>query len=564
MLDNKLKNISISKKWAGTVSIIGLCAAILILILISSLVKTGKDFEKFVDNQYKAEKTIQNIRVSSLIIAKDIRDIYIQTEDKDVSKVIDNIKANGIRVREEMDKLVEITGRIGISITDYKTALYNWMEVGESIVNAVKSGNMKKAKELILSKCPELLRESTKMAEQVSKEVTDSVEQAVKKNISRIRKISIGSFITFIVVVVISTYLSRRVRKSIIEPLEEIKGVVEEMAKGNYNVEINYESEDELGVVAIKLQEMIDVTKTIILDVSRGFEEMAKGNFDVDPEVEYLGVFNPIEKSWYEITDTLSITMKQISDAAGEVSSGAEEISNGAIELAEGATAQTSVIEEFMGSTKEISQNIIKNIAEVNQTSEVSKIAKEKANEGTAVMDKMLVAMEDISSSSQQISEIIKVIGDIAKQTNLLALNAAIESARAGEAGRGFAIVASEIRNLANISSETVKEIENLIRESLSNVLGGQNMANQTAQALKEIVISVDQTVEIAESLLENSEKQSSSLENLLQGSKQLAGVVETNSSTSQESAAISEELAAQAESLESLIQKFKLKNSSI
>lgn len=396
-------------------------------------------------------------------------------------------------------------------------------------------------------------------------EMNEGAILRIEKRIKATQNIGIlvttGLMMILVVTAFVAFKVSKKIIQSIVNPVKEIEEVAKQLACGDLsNAHITYEREDELGSLASSMRYTIKTLQMYITDVSTQLTYMAEGDMSHSITLDYIGDFAPIKVALVNISEKLNETLKNIAQSAEEVSSGAEEIAKGATELAQGATEQASIIEEFVAATEEIVENINGTVAKVSATSEISQEAKERADEGIQVMDKMLASMNDISHSSKQIAEVLKAIDNIASQTNLLALNAAIESARAGEAGRGFGVVANEIRDLANRSSETVKGIESMIHTSLTHVEIGQNMANQTAQALKGILISVEKTTGIASELLESSNQQKESIEELATGTKQIAGVVESNTSTSQESAAISEELAAQAENLQSLLEYFKLK----
>lgn len=371
--------------------------------------------------------------------------------------------------------------------------------------------------------------------------------------------------VTFILSISITGVIIFVIRRTILVPILEIEKVAQAIVGGNLQVAIEYESKDELGGLADNMRGLLHIITGIIQDIGYILGELSNGNLMVKSKARalYIGEFEAIFNSTNQLTQQIHNTMTKINYSACEVSTGSDDIAHGATNLAQLATDQASIIEEFIASTEEISQNISQNIRQVDKTSEVSKQTKEKVDEGTAIMERMLMAMGSISQSSDNISEIIKIIGSIASQTNLLALNAAIESARAGEAGKGFAVVANEIRELANRSSQTVKEIEKMIKESILNVEEGQKMAQQTSDAFKAILDSVEETADIAEALLKNSQHQEEAIGGLVEGTKQLSAVVEVNASTSQESAAISEELAAQAENLKILIEYFELDDAS-
>jgi len=177
-------------------------------------------------------------------------------------------------------------------------------------------------------------------------------------------------------------------------------------------------------------------------------------------------------------------------------------------------------------------------------------------------MQEMVNAMKDISHKSSEIKKIIKVIEDIAFQTNILALNASVEAARAGAVGKGFSVVASEVRNLAEQSARASKNTAVLIEGSLQAVETGRKIADKTAQSLEQVAQNTQTVSCTVDDIADAASRQASSLTQVTQGIRQISYVVQTNTATSEESAGASEELARQAQALKNLVAGFKLENS--
>lgn len=346
---------------------------------------------------------------------------------------------------------------------------------------------------------------------------------------------------------------------SISRPITAVSKAASEMAKGDFEVSIDHTSCDEIGSLAESMRQMMATTKSIIGDTTRGLQEIANGDFNIAPRAEYIGVFKGIETAMSRIIADLSETMSQITISAEEVSSGSEQVSSGSQALAQGATEQASSVQELSAAINEVSEQIRSNAANATEVNALAGSAGANLQTSSQQMDMMMSAMTEISNSSSEIGKIIKTIEDIAFQTNILALNAAVEAARAGAAGKGFAVVADEVRNLATKSSEAAKQTNVLIESSLRSVENGVKIANETAKSLTEVVSGSLAMAGMIEKISQASAEQANSIAQINLGIEQISSVVQTNSATSEQSAAASEELNGQASMMKQLVGRFKL-----
>jgi methyl-accepting chemotaxis protein len=289
-------------------------------------------------------------------------------------------------------------------------------------------------------------------------------------------------------------------------------------------------------------------------------EEMAQGNLDRTMDGIYQGDYARLQEAVNGTVQSFNLILGEINRAADQVASASRELSHGSETVAQGAAAQAATVEELSASVTAITGQIKQNAVQANQTAQLAENTRESAGRGNAQMREMLAAMQQINEAAHGIAKIIKVIDEIAFQTNILALNAAIEAARAGVAGKGFAVVAEEVRSLAGRSAAAAKETAALIESSIQKTADGTEIANQTAAALDQMATDVSQAVALVAGIATASNEQATSITQINQGIDQVAAVTQNTTATSQESASASEALLGQAEELQQLVGRFRLK----
>ncbi len=366
-----------------------------------------------------------------------------------------------------------------------------------------------------------------------------------------------------IVSVGIMMVLTVNISKSLTRPIIELEGAMQKLSKGDLKATVTYSSRDELGSLADSLRTVMNTLSAYVNDISGKLGMIAGGNLNTEMEMEYAGDFAPIRASGNQIIDSLNNTLGQINQSAEQVASGSEQVSSGAQALSQGATEQASSVEELAATINELSgqvTNTASNARDVNNLIDSTRDAIDGCNQQ---MGDMMHAMEKINTSSSEIGKIIKTIEDIAFQTNILALNAAVEAARAGAAGKGFAVVADEVRNLASKSAEAAKNTTTLIEGSLKAVEEGNEFSGATQQSLLQVVEHAEQIASSMAQITQATDDQAEAIKQITLGIDQISAVVQTNSATSEQSAAASQELSSQANVLKGLVGQFSLKGGS-
>lgn len=311
-------------------------------------------------------------------------------------------------------------------------------------------------------------------------------------------------------------------------------------------------------VIALTLNRSITVPINAIVD---RLKEMADRGGDLTQRVEVKtnDELADLAQSFNRFIDKLRDMLIQVRNAADTVTTAATQISAGNQDLAQRTEEQASSLQEVSSTVEEVTASLQQSADNANEADRISRATHEKVKEGEIVVGNMHQAMNSITTSSEEIAEIISKVNDIAFQTNLLALNAAVEAARAGEQGRGFAVVAAEVRNLAGRAAESAKEIEKLIKGSIQNVSQGNELMSRTSTVLNEIIQNTERTVDVIGEIAASMREQSTASSEIRTAVEELNQVTQQNASMVEEIASSSESMQGESSELIDLVTTFKL-----
>lgn len=370
-------------------------------------------------------------------------------------------------------------------------------------------------------------------------------------------------FISILIVNAIAGAMARKLGNSIGQPIHQCAERLALLAEGDLHTSVQeVTTKDETLVLAEATRIIVEAQAAIIGDLDYVLKAMADGDFTVTSKIgddAYVGEYKSLIFSARDMKLKMCDALNRIKEGAAQVSLGATQLTDGAQNLAEGATDQAGSIEELTATITDVTGQVEENAKTSQDAASVALNVVSRAQASSEEMSLMTEAMERITATSQEIGNIIGEIEDIASQTNLLSLNAAIEAARAGEAGRGFAVVADQIRKLAEDSARSAVNTKKLIESSLAEVEQGNQITERTTKVMQEVIEGLHQLAQGAEASSQNSIQQAEMMEQLELGVEQISEVVQGNSAIAEEVAATSEELSAQAISLDNMVGQFKL-----
>lgn len=513
-------NMRISGKILLGFFVVALIAVIIGVQGVLNVNKISKLDTQLYESMTKPLEDVLKISNSFSSIRVNVREILLENEVSKIPEISNAIKDASNEFDVSINKISEttLTTEGADLVKQIKTSKSKCMDViNKSIQLKIENKNEEASNilhnegKVVLTELNTAIANLTALKLNLAKEASENNNQiATSTTTLTIIILVIGVVMAILIGVFISSTISKPVRKII--------KIADKVADGDFDVTINIEGKDEVGLLGASFKKM---------------------------------------------TDKLNNAMSYINSAAEQVASGSKQVSDSSIALSQGAMEQASAIEELTASIEEISAQTKMNAENASNANGIAEKAKANAENGYEQMKEMKRAVDEINSASTSIYKIIKVIDEIAFQTNILALNAAVEAARAGQHGKGFAVVAEEVRNLAARSAKAAKETTDMIEGSIKKAEAGAAIANETSEALNKIV---ENTVKVAEFIGEiavASNEQAEGIAQINAAVMQVSTVVQTNSATSEESASASEELASQAEMLKDQVSQFNLKRAS-
>ena len=532
---------------AGIISIM-----LLALMVISTSLLTSEQLESVMYlNQYRLGSKALTSAVQSYAVTgnKEYYDAYMKElkEDKNRDIALAGLEKNDIQ-KDEWEALNNV-----VSLSN------GLVPLEETAMEAVGRGDTVAAMEAVFGHEYEdtinVINNDTDVA--INKIQT---RLETKKNIYII--IELISAIIFVTCFVI---LSRQClksisfsRKELLDPIVKTSNQMIVLAKGDLHSEIDLlEDDSEVGQMVASINFMKHNLASIIDEISYILGEMAKGNYNLLVKQEYVGEYVKIKESLNLIIEEMRSTVSTIKIATEEVNTGATQLTEAAEDLASACTTQAGQVSDLVLLLTTLEESIDYNEKEAEEAAKMSNLASSTLEVGGKKMHELTMAMQQITECSQQISEIMIAIENIAEEIDMLALNATIESARAGDAGKGFAVVAEQVKKLAGESQEAASQTSKLIRRTVDSVEAGTRIASEASESMEEVLLGAEETTTRLRGIVEKLRVEVDSIAQINEGVNTVASIVDNNSATSEETAAVSQEQKAQVEALVQLLNNF-------
>ncbi|SOC13385.1 methyl-accepting chemotaxis sensory transducer [Ureibacillus xyleni] len=483
------------------------------------------------ENQLLPIKWLNDIRAQSRANEALVKEIILTQDEADRANLINQVKERAQNIQEyfALYKETNLTDyeqeRIGIISEEIQRIGAN----REQLYKILETGTSEDAFAYYKSNLVTPLTTLNTTLQDVAEYLSDRADETLDVMQSE-EKTALTIMISVIVIAsIIFALLSTVISKAIVNPLKDVVDVMKEAEKGDLTVRVNYESKDEIGRMVVSFNQLTESTRIAMEKVVNSANELAA--------------------------------------SSQQISASTEEIASGSQQQAQDATASAAMMAEMTNVVEDVAQNAEQAALLAENTMNEAKQGGVVINDAIQGMRAIRESIYELSNKSEQIGEIVEVIDDIAEQTNLLALNAAIEAARAGEAGKGFAVVADEVRKLAERSSKATKEISELVniiqentKDSVRSVEVGSEKAEKVDSTFNDILQLVGHSASKVTEIAAANEQQTAQAEEVQQAVSSIAAVTEEISAGLQETAATAETLAEMAESLNQLTAQFKIR----
>ncbi|MBT9797029.1 MULTISPECIES: methyl-accepting chemotaxis protein [Hungatella] len=554
-----MKNLKVSRKLTISYGFILSLLVISIVVSIGNLISIRSKVEVFYNGPFRVLNAANTVNSSFEAMQKSVFRVISSTSQANTEQALENARAWERKIQEQIPVIQKdflgdqaIVERLQAALDELAPQREHVLDLAVQNQKAEASAYMEANNIITIHKAQAELDELIEIADRKADELIVNLHAMQTKFITILSVLGIAS-------VLVSVFFGIYITRGITRPIKELEAAARQMEQGHLKIDVNYASKDELGSLSDSMRQMSDKISYYMDAISRVMRQLADSNLEIPHYDDFQGDFLPVQESLLIVLNSLNEIISEINMFSDQVANGADQVSNGAQILSQGVIAQASSVEELAATMSEISQ-------QVKENAETSQVVKTAAGEMGAnilacnqQMQEMKNAMEKINQNSTQIRTIIKTIDDIAFQTNILALNAAVEAARAGESGKGFSVVAQEVRSLATRSSDASKSTEALIEQSLAAVVYGTKVAEETAASLRNIAGGTDEMISKINQIAEASKRQAAATEMVSTGIDQISDIVQTNSATAEESAAASEELYGQSQVLKSRVSRFKL-----
>lgn len=556
-------NLNLSKKL-----MLGFVVIIVMSVFLGAfstvIIYTNLQFtKKMYDTSYGGVKSILSIK-------SDVNEMYsLMQSVGNIDPIIDGTSQIDA-IKKEIDSLeVDVFNNLDVyansgqddndALLKLRTDFINWSPIKDEIINLSMAKMYDEAVLITETFGNAQIANIRETLNEIVLTTQTNADLFLEESNALMRQNTITNFVLVVFISILSIVLAYLTKKAILPPINSIIEVAKKLSKGNLDVGLETTRLDEIGELMTAFNTTILLLNGYITDISEVLGELSNNNMTVKVKKDYLGNFSPIKDALNKTLKYLNIALFEINNVSDSVSNSSKKLNFKADELKLIVEEQKTAANVLDASVTKISEKAINTMDNAKQALVLSETIQQFADKGNTDSENLITSISHMVESSNNIKKIIKNIEDIAVQSNFLSLNASVEAARAGQSGRGFAIVAEQVRELSAISSKSAKETSVLIEDTLSKIAYSEKAAFNIVSSLSEIINNVTETNEISNIIYESSAEQCSIVEDIKVSTSTIKSVGVKSENISFDNYSESEVLDKQSTILKNLMNKFIL-----
>lgn len=557
------KNTSVGRRLDHIALASFLCFLICVAVSVAGIFMISSDFKDFVGNEYSAVNARNGITRGNQGMGMNLCKMILSSTEGDMAEVEKSYQECLSDFKDMEDGISKLTESDSVhqnTVRSSMVRLQDSKKIIDEIHSLCRDGRTEEAWTLYKSDYAPVLDETS----QALMKMLDDVENSANNHISHLTVFSSTMYIVVsvvgLVLLVFLIVVTKRTTRSIIEPLKELEISSEHLRSGKLDSHISFESDDELGALCTNFNTATEYLSSYVNEIADFSAAMSKGKLDYQQKVEFFGDFKQIGESLTSLSTTLSEDLRKISTSADQVSRGAAQMSAMGQSLSQSAVEQASSVQEVAATVNSVSDHVTENAANASEVRDTAKTLYENMSGYAVIMKDMNGTLTDTRAMTDKVSGIMKNLERISFQTNILSLNAAVEAARAGDAGKGFAVIAREIRELASEASQASTNTSLLLGNMIEKIEKSADYSSRAIDSLQTIKEESKQTADLIDKITRASNDQATSITQVRQSMNEISNSIQSISTTAEESAASAEELIGQMKLLNKMVDSFEFR----
>ncbi|GEM_PF-6558264 len=558
-MGKQIANDSVGKDLKKGFRTIIVLSFIIYVFLFFTITSMYFNYRKLENNSLSLVNHINTARNTSLYAQNAVYKMCLAQDEKQQKQFNEEADEYDIQLQKYLKSIVEMKPEYKKDMADIKKILQEVFTYRGQAILLSSQERKQDAIELLENNYFVKMQDIDKIFESVTKHTNQKLEQTIRTVEKGIVSLLIFTVLLIGIIIRYSMIKASKVIRSIQMPLEEVGHAMGEVYLGNLDYELHYHSDNELGLLAKRVTNTKEELKRYITNIDKVLGELSQKNFSVVVDIEYKGMFRPIEQSMKEIIHVLHNVLESMVNTSKLLTYSANDTSEIAHKMLQDSNLQATKMKELLAYLKVIGNDIEINATATKEIYQDSKDVKLLLASNEEKMIELVNSMTETLNSSNQIFEIITIIEEIADQTNLLSLNAAIEAARAGNAGSGFGVVAAEIKKLAESTSAAAVRTKNLIDKSNRMVYTGNEKVKEINDSLESVKTTVEVVTEKSIHAFDASKLQINKLNNLEEVIDSVSNVVQNNLQLATDVQHNSESLKQKSYELHDMLEMFQL-----